>query len=167
MSNCPTPIPGARSIVGMKPGYIGTHQTLSLCLPSATLLLIFFLSPILLSSLLSLFLVILYPLPLPFYAVLLSSAVTCPTDSRKRPDQRLLEEGKVDDAASEKYRLEEKQRAARRLRQSKKEEWKPRWGCGGGCVHVCMCVCMCACVYVCVYVCMCVCMCACVRVHVV
>lgn len=53
--------------------------------------------------------------------------VTCPTDSRKRPDQRLLEEGDVDAASDEKYRLEEKQRAARRLREARKEKWKPRW----------------------------------------
>ena len=51
----------------------------------------------------------------------------CPTDSRKRPDQRLLEEGDVDAASDEKYRLEEKQRAARRLRESRKEKWKPRY----------------------------------------
>ncbi|CAH0595420.1 unnamed protein product [Chrysodeixis includens] len=37
-----------------------------------------------------------------------------PTDSRRRPDQRLMEEGLWDDANAEKLRLEEKQRAARR-----------------------------------------------------
>ena len=52
-------------------------------------------------------------------------SVTCPTDSRKRGDERLLEEGLVDEAASEKYRLEEKQRAARKKREAKKEKWKP------------------------------------------
>ena len=52
-------------------------------------------------------------------------SVTCPTDSRKRGDQRLLEDGLVDDASSEKYRLEEKQRAARRLREAREEKWKP------------------------------------------
>ncbi|XP_065890057.1 oxysterol-binding protein 1-like [Dysidea avara] len=51
----------------------------------------------------------------------------CPTDSRLRPDQRFLEEAQVDNAAAEKYRLEEKQRAARKLRQQKKKEWTPRW----------------------------------------
>ena len=51
--------------------------------------------------------------------------VMCPTDSRKRPDQRLLEDGLVDEASSEKYRLEEKQRAARKKREAKKEKWKP------------------------------------------
>lgn len=50
----------------------------------------------------------------------------CPTDSRKRPDQRLLEDGKVDEASAEKFRLEEKQRTVRRLREMKKEKWRPR-----------------------------------------
>ena len=48
-----------------------------------------------------------------------------PTDSRFRPDIRLLEEGTIDAAAEEKNRLEEKQRAARKERKKKKEEWKP------------------------------------------
>ncbi|GBP41549.1 Oxysterol-binding protein 1 [Eumeta japonica] len=37
-----------------------------------------------------------------------------PSDSRRRPDQRLMEEGLWDDANTEKLRLEEKQRAKRR-----------------------------------------------------
>lgn len=37
-----------------------------------------------------------------------------PTDSRRRPDQRLMEEGLWDEANTEKLRLEEKQRGARR-----------------------------------------------------
>lgn len=37
-----------------------------------------------------------------------------PTDSRRRPDQRLMEEGLWDEANAEKLRLEEKQRGARR-----------------------------------------------------
>lgn len=37
-----------------------------------------------------------------------------PTDSRRRPDQRLMEEGLWDEANNEKLRLEEKQRAKRR-----------------------------------------------------
>ncbi|XP_041971558.1 oxysterol-binding protein 1 isoform X2 [Aricia agestis] len=37
-----------------------------------------------------------------------------PTDSRRRPDQRLMEEGLWDEANTEKLRLEEKQRAVRR-----------------------------------------------------
>jgi oxysterol-binding protein 1 len=43
-------------------------------------------------------------------------AGVAPTDSRLRPDQRLMEEGKWEEANKEKLRLEEKQRAARRLR---------------------------------------------------
>ena len=39
-----------------------------------------------------------------------------PTDSRRRPDQRLMEVGEWDEANTEKVRLEEKQRAARRHR---------------------------------------------------
>lgn len=38
----------------------------------------------------------------------------CPTDSRLRPDQRLMEEGLWDEANVEKVRLEEKQRLRRR-----------------------------------------------------
>ncbi|XP_061626528.1 oxysterol-binding protein 1-like isoform X2 [Phyllopteryx taeniolatus] len=40
-----------------------------------------------------------------------------PTDSRWRPDQRLMEEGHWDEANAEKQRLEEKQRTARRERE--------------------------------------------------
>ena len=54
-----------------------------------------------------------------------SDVVTCPTDSRLRPDQRLLEDGLVDESSDEKYRLEEKQRAARRRREATNEKWKP------------------------------------------
>lgn len=57
----------------------------------------------------------------------LSADINCPTDSRFRPDQRLLEQGQIDEAGQEKYRLEEKQRAARRKRENKKETWEPRW----------------------------------------
>ena len=35
----------------------------------------------------------------------------------------------VDEAASEKHRLEEKQRHARKAREHKKEIWKPRYSC--------------------------------------
>jgi len=38
-----------------------------------------------------------------------------PTDSRFRPDQRALENGNYEVASNEKHRLEEKQRAVRRL----------------------------------------------------
>ncbi|KAF2358349.1 Oxysterol-binding protein [Trinorchestia longiramus] len=41
-----------------------------------------------------------------------------PTDTRHRPDQRLMEEGRWDDANTEKVRLEEKQRAVRRHREN-------------------------------------------------
>ncbi|XP_035515730.1 oxysterol-binding protein 1-like isoform X10 [Morone saxatilis] len=40
-----------------------------------------------------------------------------PTDSRKRPDQRLMEDGRWDEANAEKQRLEEKQRTTRRERE--------------------------------------------------
>ncbi|XP_061624407.1 oxysterol-binding protein 2 isoform X1 [Phyllopteryx taeniolatus] len=42
----------------------------------------------------------------------------CLTDSRLRPDQRLMEDGRWDEANSEKQRLEEKQRAVRRRREA-------------------------------------------------
>lgn len=44
-----------------------------------------------------------------------------PTDSRHRPDQRLMEMTNFDAANKEKHRLEEKQRAARRLREKEAE----------------------------------------------
>jgi len=60
-----------------------------------------------------------------------------PTDSRLRPDQRLMENGKWEEANSEKVRLEEKQRAVRRKRELEKElaqqegrefkEYEPLW----------------------------------------
>lgn len=50
-----------------------------------------------------------------------------PTDSRWRPDQYALEHGDVKLAASEKNRLEEKQRAVRRYREKFKIEWKPKY----------------------------------------
>jgi len=60
-----------------------------------------------------------------------------PTDSRLRPDQRLMEEGRWDEANSEKVRLEEKQRAVRRVREQEAEvalaegrtpsSYSPRW----------------------------------------
>lgn len=53
-------------------------------------------------------------------------ATLCPTDSRFRPDVRKLESGDLDGAASEKTRLEEKQRDSRKAMKSRKEEWKPR-----------------------------------------
>ncbi|RVE43342.1 hypothetical protein evm_012013 [Chilo suppressalis] len=51
----------------------------------------------------------------------------CPTDSRLRPDVRLLEQGDIDGAAAEKTRLEEKQRTARKLLKKNADGWQPRW----------------------------------------
>lgn len=45
-----------------------------------------------------------------------------PTDSRLRPDQRLMEEGKWDEANFEKVRLEEKQRSVRREKENEAEQ---------------------------------------------
>ncbi|XP_033210277.1 oxysterol-binding protein 1 isoform X2 [Belonocnema kinseyi] len=45
-----------------------------------------------------------------------------PTDSRMRPDQRLMEDGLWDEANAEKLRLEEKQRAVRRARENDAEK---------------------------------------------
>jgi hypothetical protein len=49
-----------------------------------------------------------------------------PTDSRFRPDIRKMEEGNIDLAGDEKDRLEEKQRAAKRAMEKRREEWQPR-----------------------------------------
>ncbi|KAL8718937.1 MAG: hypothetical protein Q9225_003999 [Loekoesia sp. 1 TL-2023] len=48
-----------------------------------------------------------------------------PTDSRLRPDQRLLEENSFEDAEVLKGRLEEAQR--KRRREEQEGEWKPKW----------------------------------------
>lgn len=45
-----------------------------------------------------------------------------PTDSRLRPDQRLMEQGDWDESNKEKLRLEEKQRTERRRRENEAEE---------------------------------------------
>lgn len=50
-----------------------------------------------------------------------------PTDTRLRPDQRCLELGEYDRGASEKSRVEEKQRATRRRREQAGEEFTPHW----------------------------------------
>ena len=50
-----------------------------------------------------------------------------PTDSRLRPDQRAYEEGEIDRAEALKARLEERQRARRRVMEEHHEEWQPRW----------------------------------------
>lgn len=49
------------------------------------------------------------------------------TDSRHRPDQRALELGDIGLATSEKQRLEEKQRDARKAKEKNNEEHIPRW----------------------------------------
>jgi Oxysterol-binding protein/PH domain len=49
------------------------------------------------------------------------------TDSRYRPDQRALESGDIKLAGSEKNRLEEKQRIARKIREEQKTEYFPKW----------------------------------------
>lgn len=50
-----------------------------------------------------------------------------PTDTRLRPDQRLAEQGRLDEAEEWKARLEEAQRARRRAQEDKGEEYRPRW----------------------------------------
>ncbi|KAI0878047.1 Oxysterol-binding protein-domain-containing protein [Hypoxylon argillaceum] len=50
-----------------------------------------------------------------------------PTDSRYRPDQRAMEDGEYDFAATEKNRLEEAQRARRKVRQQNGEDFTPAW----------------------------------------
>jgi len=49
------------------------------------------------------------------------------TDTRLRPDQRAMEDGEYDFAAVEKNRLEESQRARRKIREQHGEEFVPRW----------------------------------------
>ena len=50
----------------------------------------------------------------------------CPTDCRLRPDIRKLENGDLDGAATEKQRLEEKQREVRKNRK-KEDVFVPKW----------------------------------------
>ncbi|KAJ4288593.1 hypothetical protein N0V90_011830 [Kalmusia sp. IMI 367209] len=59
--------------------------------------------------------------------------VVAPTDTRLRPDQRAMEDGEYDVAATEKNRVEEKQRATRRQRESHGEEFVPKWFSKGRC----------------------------------
>ena len=53
--------------------------------------------------------------------------ILAPTDTRLRPDQRAMEDGQYDLAATEKNRVEEKQRAKRRERETSGQEFKPKW----------------------------------------
>ncbi|KAJ5935699.1 hypothetical protein N7466_005246 [Penicillium verhagenii] len=50
-----------------------------------------------------------------------------PTDTRLRPDQRAMEDGQYDFAADEKHRVEEKQRAKRRERETSGETYSPQY----------------------------------------
>lgn len=50
-----------------------------------------------------------------------------PTDSRLRPDQLALEKGEVDQAEALKARLEERQRARRKLLESHGRSWQPQF----------------------------------------
>ena len=50
-----------------------------------------------------------------------------PTDSRFRPDQRALENGEFHLAASEKHRLEEKQREARKILAKKNLHYEAKY----------------------------------------
>ncbi|KAH9900310.1 Oxysterol-binding protein-domain-containing protein [Xylariomycetidae sp. FL2044] len=50
-----------------------------------------------------------------------------PTDSRLRPDQKLVEDGKLDEAEEWKVKLEEAQRARRRDLEQKGEDYRPKW----------------------------------------
>jgi hypothetical protein len=50
-----------------------------------------------------------------------------PTDSRLRPDQRMYENGKLEEAELEKQRLEQKQRDARKRIEANGDIWKPLW----------------------------------------
>ncbi|MFT7796350.1 oxysterol-binding protein-related protein 7 [Arapaima gigas] len=54
-------------------------------------------------------------------------ALLPPTDTRLRPDQRMLEEGKVNEADKRKDEVEEKQRERRKLLAKKGEEHVPRF----------------------------------------
>nr|5H2D_A Chain A, KLLA0C04147p [Kluyveromyces lactis NRRL Y-1140]5WVR_A Chain A, KLLA0C04147p [Kluyveromyces lactis NRRL Y-1140] len=50
-----------------------------------------------------------------------------PTDTRLRPDQRAMEEGRYDEAATEKHRVEERQRSVRKKREEKNITYQQRW----------------------------------------
>lgn len=52
-----------------------------------------------------------------------------PTDSRNRPDQRLMEQGNWDEANKYKQKLEDKQRAARKHREATAENPNTRKSC--------------------------------------
>ncbi|CAL5388301.1 unnamed protein product [Camellia sinensis] len=67
-----------------------------------------------------------------YFAHKINSLDTAPkkllaSDSRLRPDRYALEKGDLPKAGSEKSRLEEKQRAEKRTRETKGEQFTPRW----------------------------------------
>ncbi|CAG8484674.1 3190_t:CDS:2 [Paraglomus occultum] len=49
------------------------------------------------------------------------------TDTRWRPDQRLFEEGDVENAELEKLRIEQKQREYRKFLEKAGQKWEPQW----------------------------------------
>ncbi|KAG0641745.1 Oxysterol-binding protein-domain-containing protein [Tuber brumale] len=49
------------------------------------------------------------------------------TDTRHRPDQRMVEEGRLDEAEAVKMKLEEAQRVRRKEMEDGGETWQPRW----------------------------------------
>lgn len=53
--------------------------------------------------------------------------VVAPTDTRRRPDQRALENGDMKTAGAEKDRLENRQRAYRRYYEATGKEHQPRY----------------------------------------
>lgn len=53
--------------------------------------------------------------------------VLCITDSRLRPDQRAMEEGRFDEADRSKVLLEDRQRKTRAIRNENGIEWAPAW----------------------------------------
>jgi len=53
--------------------------------------------------------------------------VVAPTDTRRRPDQRALENGDMKLAAVEKERLEVRQRAFRKFHESRGSHHEPRY----------------------------------------
>lgn len=50
-----------------------------------------------------------------------------PSDTRFRPDQRMMEWGRVEDAEAEMMRLVERQRETRAAFEATGQEWQPRW----------------------------------------
>lgn len=49
------------------------------------------------------------------------------TDTRLRPDQRLYEEGRIEEAEKIKQKLEQKQRELRKSLEASGKKWVPQW----------------------------------------